>query len=181
MSSIKLLGIAGSLRKASTNRGLLRAAQSVLPPDVSLEIADLLDVPFYNADLTEIPESVKRIASQAQEADGFVFACTEYNYSMAPALKNILDWLSRLPDVSVLNDKPAALMGAGGGMGTSRAQYHLRQTCVFLNIHPLNKPEVFSNAFAGGFDEQGNLCDQKIVGLLQEQIAALTNVIKNKA
>ncbi|MBS0848666.1 NADPH-dependent FMN reductase [Citrobacter sp. JGM124] len=181
MSSIKLLGIAGSLRQASTNRGLLRAAQSVLPSGASLEIADLLDVPFYNADLKEIPESVKRIARQAQDAQGFVFACTEYNYSMAPALKNILDWLSRLPDTPVLNDKPAALMGAGGGMGTSRAQYHLRQTCVFLNIHPLNKPEVFSNAFAGGFDEQGNLTDQKITGLLTEQMAALINVIKQKA
>ncbi|BES83380.1 NAD(P)H-dependent FMN reductase [Pectobacterium araliae] len=180
MSSIKLLGIAGSLRKASTNRGLLRTAQSVLPAGVSLEIADLLDVPFYNADLTEIPESVQRIARQAQNADGFVFACTEYNYSVAPALKNILDWLSRLPDTNVLNDKPAALMGAGGGMGTSRAQYHLRQTCVFLNIHPLNRPEVFSNAYAGGFDEQGNLHDEKIVALITEQIKTLADVITQK-
>ncbi|WP_409306681.1 NADPH-dependent FMN reductase [Pectobacterium sp. B1J-3] len=180
MSTIKLLGIAGSLRKTSTNRGLLRAAQSVLPSGVSLNIADLLDVPFYNADLTEIPESVQRIARQAQEADGFVFACTEYNYSMAPALKNILDWLSRLPDTNVLNDKPAALMGAGGGMGTSRAQYHLRQTCVFLNIHPLNRPEVFSNAFAGGFDDQGNLKDEKIVALITEQMKTLADVIAQK-
>lgn len=180
MSTIKLLGIAGSLRKTSTNRGLLRAAQSVLPSGVSLDIADLLDVPFYNADLTEIPESVQRIARQAQEADGFVFACTEYNYSMAPALKNILDWLSRLPDTNVLNDKPAALMGAGGGMGTSRAQYHLRQTCVFLNIHPLNRPEVFSNAFAGGFDDQGNLKDEKIVALITEQMKTLADVIAQK-
>ncbi|PWC22783.1 NAD(P)H-dependent oxidoreductase [Brenneria roseae subsp. roseae] len=177
MSTIKLLGIAGSLRKASTNRGLLRAAQSVLPAGVSLEIADLLDVPFYNADLTDVPESVQRIARQAQNADGFVFACTEYNYSMAPALKNILDWLSRLPDTHVLDGKPAALMGAGGGMGTSRSQYHLRQTCVFLNIHPLNKPEVFSNAFAGGFDDRGNLQDEKIVALITEQMKTLADVI----
>ncbi|WP_437889959.1 NADPH-dependent FMN reductase [Phytobacter sp. V91] len=135
MSSIKLLGISGSLRKASTNRGLLRAAQSVLPSGVSLDIAELQDVPFYNADIVGIPESVQRIAHQAQLADGFIFACTEYNYSMAPALKNILDWLSRQPDTP-LNDKPAALMGAGGGMGTSRAQYHLRQSCVFsMFIH----------------------------------------------
>lgn len=184
MSEIKLLGIAGSLRKASTNLGLLHAAQSVLPHGVSLEIANLLDVPFYNADLNEVPEAVQRIAKQAQSADGFVFACTEYNYSMAPALKNILDWLSRLPEPSVLNNKPAALMGAGGGMGTSRAQYHLRQTCVFLNIHPLNKPEVFASAFAGGFDEQGNLKDEKIKGAIETQINALTQAIitqrKNK-
>lgn len=180
MSEIKLLGIAGSLRKASTNLGLLRAAQSVLPQGASLEIADLLDVPFYNADLKEVPESVQRIAKQAQNADGFVFACTEYNYSMAPALKNILDWLSRLPEPSVLSNKPAALMGAGGGMGTSRAQYHLRQTCVFLNIHPLNRPEVFSSAFAGGFDEQGNLTDEKIKSLVETQMLALTQAITAK-
>ncbi|MFC3396333.1 NADPH-dependent FMN reductase [Brenneria rubrifaciens] len=180
MSTIKLLGIAGSLRQTSTNRGLLRAAQSVLPAGVSLEIADLRDVPFYNADLTDLPESVQRIARQAQHADGFVFACTEYNYSVAPALKNILDWLSRLPDTDVMTDKPAALMGAGGGMGTSRAQYHLRQTCVFLNIHPLNKPEVFSNAFAGSFDEQGNLQDEKIVTLITGQMKALAEVIARK-
>lgn len=174
MSSITLLGIAGSLRQASTNRGLLRAAQSVLPSGVTLEIADLLEVPFYNADLAEIPAAVQRVARQAQQADGFVFACTEYNYSLAPALKNILDWLSRLPDANVLGGKPAALMGSGGGMGTSRAQYHLRQSCVYFNIHPLNKPEVFANAFAGGFDEQGNLKDEKITALIAEQIAALT-------
>lgn len=180
MSDIKLLGIAGSLRKASANRGLLRAAQSVLPAGVTLEIADLLDVPFYNADLTEVPASVQRIARQASEADGFVFACTEYNYSMAPALKNILDWISRLPDTTILNDKPAALMGAGGGMGTSRAQYHLRQSCIYLNIHPLNKPEVFANAFAGGFDDQGNLKDEKITTLIADQMNALADAIARR-
>ncbi|MGM3175342.1 NADPH-dependent FMN reductase [Dickeya lacustris] len=181
MSHIKLLGISGSLRQASANRGLLRAAQSVLPSHVTLEIADLLDVPFYNADLTSVPESVQRIAQQARDASGFVFACTEYNYSLAPALKNILDWLSRLPDSSeLLHGKPAALMGAGGGMGTSRAQYHLRQSCVYLNIHPLNKPEVFANAFAGGFDAQGNLTDEAITTLIAEQMDALVDIITSK-
>lgn len=173
MSTLRLLGIAGSLRQASANKGLLRAAQAAVPAGVTLEIADLLDVPFYNADLTEIPAAVQRIAQQAQAADGFVFACTEYNYSVAPALKNILDWLSRLPDSQPLSNKPVALMGAGGGMGTSRAQYHLRQSCVFLNLQPLNKPEVFANAFAGGFDEQGNLKDEKIAALVDQQMREL--------
>lgn len=177
MSTIRLLGIAGSLRQASANKGLLRAAQASLPEGVTLEIANLLDVPFYNADLTEVPAAVQRIALQAKAADGFVFACTEYNYSVAPALKNILDWLSRLPDSQPLSGKSVALMGAGGGMGTSRAQYHLRQTCVFLNLQPLNKPEVFANAFAGGFDEQGNLKDEKITALIAQQMAALRDQI----
>lgn len=178
MSTLRLLGIAGSLRRASANKGLLRAAQAALPADTTLEIADLLDVPFYNADLTEIPAAVQRIARQAQQADGFVFACTEYNYSVAPALKNILDWLSRLPDSQPLSGKPVALMGAGGGMGTSRAQYHLRQSAVFLNLQPLNKPEVFANAFAGGFDDQGNLHDEKIAALIGEQMSTLVAAIK---
>ena len=173
MTSISLLGIAGSLRRASTNRGLLRAAQAQLPAGAHLDIADLTDIPFYNADITEKPAAVSRILAQIGAADGLVLACTEYNYSLAPALKNILDWASREPDNALLAGKPVAIMGAGGGMGTSRAQYHLRQVCVFLDLRPLNKPEVFANAFAGGFDANGNLIDEKLTKLIGEQMQAL--------
>lgn len=177
MASIKLLGITGSLRKASTNRGLLRAAQASLPHKASLEIADLSDIPFYNQDITGKPAPVARVLGQIAAADALVLASTEYNYSLAPALKNILDWASREPDNALLAGKPAAILGAGGGMGSSRAQYHLRQICVFLDLRPLNKPEVFANAFAGGFDADGNLTDDKIdehVGkLMQALIAAV--------
>ncbi|MDR2613944.1 MAG: NAD(P)H-dependent oxidoreductase [Candidatus Accumulibacter sp.] len=176
MASIKLLGIAGSLRKASTNRGLLRAAQAHLPPEATLEIADLTDVPFYNQDITEKPAAVARVLSQIGAADALVLASTEYNYSLAPALKNILDWASREPDNALLAGKPAAILGAGGGMGSSRAQYHLRQVCVVLGLRPLNKPEVFANAFAGGFDADGNLLDEKIAGLIREQMRVLVTI-----
>ena len=94
---------------------------------------------------------------------------------MAPALKNIIDWASREPDNALLAGKPAAIMGAGGGMGTSRSQYHLRQVCVFLDVHPLNKPEVFSNAFAGAFDAEGNLTDAHLQKLVADQMQALAN------
>ena len=94
-------------------------------------------------------------------------------YSLAPPLKNALDWASRAPDNHLLAGKPVAIMGSGGGMGTARAQYHLRQVCVFLDLHPLNKPEVFSNAFSGSFDEAGNLVDPKIQDLVVEQLKAL--------
>ncbi|MBN8463431.1 MAG: NAD(P)H-dependent oxidoreductase [Dechloromonas sp.] len=171
--SVKLLGIAGSLRVKSTNKGLLRAAQASLPEGVSMEIAELGDIPFYNADIAEKPAAVSRVLAQLAAADALVLACTEYNYSMAPALKNILDWASREPDNALLSGKCAAIMGAGGGMGTSRAQYHLRQVCVFLNLHLLSKPEVFSNAFAGGFDADGNLTDEKIATLIGSQMQAL--------
>ena len=173
MKTIKLIGIAGSLRKASANSGLLRAAQASLPANVSMEIADLTDIPFYNADITEKPAAVKRVLAQIGAADALVLACTEYNYSMAPALKNILDWASREPNNALLAGKAAAIMGAGGGMGTSRAQYHLRQVCVFLDLHPLNKPEVFASAFAGAFDADGNLTDPKLIKLVADQLKAL--------
>jgi chromate reductase len=173
MKNIKLIGIAGSLRKASTNLGLLRAAQSTLPANVSMEIANLSDIPFYNADITEKSAAVKRVLEQLAEADALVLACTEYNYSMAPALKNILDWASREPNNALLAGKPVAIMGAGGGMGTSRAQYHLRQVCVFLDLQPLNKPEVFANAFTGGFDAEGNVIDETLIGLVETQMQTL--------
>jgi len=173
MASIKLFGIAGSLRQASTNCGLLRAAQANLPSAASLEIADLTDIPFYNQDITERPAAVSRVLAQIGEADALVLASTEYNYSLAPALKNILDWASRDANNTLLAGKPVAIMGAGGGMGTSRAQYHLRQVCVFLDLHPLNKPEVFANAFAGGFDANGNLIDEKLIKLVGEQMQVL--------
>jgi chromate reductase len=177
MAQIKLLGIAGSLRKASTNRGLLRAAQANLPDNASLEIADLTDIPFFNQDIAEKPVSVKRVLAQIAAADALALASTEYNYSLAPALKNILDWASREPNNALLAGKPVAILGAGGGMGTSRAQYHLRQICVFLDLRPLNKPEVFASAFAGGFDADGNLIDEKLVGLVRELIRALVAVV----
>jgi chromate reductase len=173
VASIQLLGIAGSLRKASTNRGLLRAAQAGLPDDVSLEIADLTDIPFYNQDIAEKPAPVARVLAQIGGADALVLASAEYNYSLAPALKNILDWASREPDNRLLAGKPVAILGAGGGMGTSRAQYHLRQICVFLDLRPLNKPEVFVNAFAGGFAADGGLIDEKTAGQVRELTQAL--------
>ncbi|WP_153132696.1 NADPH-dependent FMN reductase [Dechloromonas hortensis] len=173
MSPLKFLGIAGSLRRQSTNAGLLRAALAELPEGVSMDIADLSDIPFYNADITEKPASVLRVLAQIGAADALVLACPEYNYSIAPALKNILDWASREPNNTLLAGKAVAIMGAAGGMGSSRSQYHLRQVCVTLDLHPLNKPEVFSNAFSASFDADGNLTDPKIIQLIGEQMRAL--------
>jgi chromate reductase len=173
MTTLKFLGITGSLRQKSTNKGLLRAAVAHLPEGVSMEVADLSEIPFYNADITEKPASVVRVLAQLAAADALVLACTEYNYSIAPALKNILDWASREPGNALLSGKPVALMGSAGGMGSSRSQYHVRQVCVFLNMHPLNKPEVFANAFAGAFDADGNLTDAKITETIAEQMKAL--------
>lgn len=170
MTTLKVLGICGSLREESTNMGLLRYAQAHAPNDLHIDIADLRDVPFFvrNEDKSA---SVQRLLKQFGEADAFLFACPEYNHSIAPALKNALDWASRAPDNALLAGKPAAMMGAGGGMGTSRSQHHLRQVAAALDIHLLNKPEVYLNAFGGGFAPNGDVTDEKtrekITGLLQ--------------
>jgi chromate reductase, NAD(P)H dehydrogenase (quinone) len=179
-STIKAIGISGSLRSASTNTGLLRSAQANLPEGMALEILDINAVPFYNADydIEGRPAIIAPLIEKIANADALVFACPEYNYSIAPALKNIIDWASREPENHALNGKPVAIMGSGGGMGTSRAQYHLRQVCVYLNLLPLNKPEVFVNAFAGGFDDQGNIVDEKLKNQVSSQMLALKDWAK---
>ncbi|MEJ2470967.1 MAG: NAD(P)H-dependent oxidoreductase [Desulfuromonadales bacterium] len=173
MKAMNILGICGSLRKQSTNLGLLNYARENAPEGMGVKIADLSEVPFYNADLKSVPSPVQALLDDLERADALLLACPEYNYSMAPALKNALDWASRAPKNKLLDGKPAAILGSGGGMGSARAQYHLRQVCVFLNIHLLNKPEVFSNAFNGSFDEKGCLTDERIQGLVEEQLIAL--------
>jgi len=172
---MKFLAICGSLRKNSTNMGLLRYAQAHAPADVEFTIADISAVPFYNADITNKPPAVIKLLDQIAQADALVLGCPEYNYSVAPALKNALDWASREPENSLLSGKTVAIMGSGGGMGTSRAQYHLRQSCVYLNLHPLNRPEVFANAFTNMFDQQGNLLDEKVQQNVVAQLNALVS------
>ena len=173
MSTLTFVGISGSLRHASRNSGLLRCCAAHLPEGVRMEIANISALPFYNEDI-EKPQAAKDLIAQVTAADALVLACPEYNYSLAPALKNALDWASREPNNALLAGKPVAILGAGGGMGTSRAQYHLRQVCVYLDLHPLNKPEVFANAFAGGFDADGNLTDAKLIQQVAAQMQALT-------
>lgn len=174
MSELNILAICGSLRAKSHNLTLLKYAKAHAPAGININIADLSQVPFYNADLTDKPEAVQQLLAQCEAADGFLFGCPEYNYSLAPALKNALDWASREPDNRLLAGKAAAIMGAGGGMGTSRAQYHLRQVGVFLDLHFVNKPEVFANAFSGSFDaSSGALTDERLQKLIVQQLQAL--------
>lgn len=170
---IKVLAISGSLRAKSTNTGLVNYAQSHAPAGIEITIATIKELPFYNADLTEKPAAVQTLLTQLAEADALLLACPEYNYSIAPALKNALDWASREPNNQLLSGKPVAIMGSAGGMGSSRAQYHLRQVCVFLNLHPLNKPEIFCNAFANTFDQNGVLTDERVQGMIVEQLLSL--------
>lgn len=148
--TIRVLALCGSLRAKSTNRGLIRYAQAHAPDGMKIHCADLLDVPFYNADLAAKPAAVETLLNEFAAADALLLACPEYNYSLAPALKNALDW-------------------------ASRAQYHLRQVCVYLDLHPLNKPEVFANAFSGAFDHDGDLIDVKIQDNVRQLLQALAD------
>lgn len=172
--SLHFLGISGSLRRQSRNTGLLRCAMQSLPEGVSMEIADIAELPFYNEDI-EKPASVTRLIEQATAADALVLACPEYNYSLAPALKNALDWVSREPRNVPFAGKTVAILGAGGGMGSSRSQYHLRQTCVCLNLLPLAKPEFFANAFSASFDKDGNLVDENLIKQVRGLMQALAD------
>ena len=178
---LKALGICGSLRRHSCNAGMLRAAQRLVPAGVSLEIADLSDIPFFNADIEIMPEPVARVLAQMAEAKCFVFASPEYNFSIAPALKNILDWASRAPDNQLLADKPVAIMGARGGIPESPAQRHLMDVCSFLRLRILVTPQVTANVFGGSFDARGNLTDRHIALLIREQMNALAVLCRRRS
>ncbi|AWK85558.1 NADPH-dependent FMN reductase [Azospirillum thermophilum] len=176
--SLRVLGFAGSLRKASTNRGLLRAAAGLLPADMTLEVFDIAPIPLYDADVEAAgrPEAVTAFREAIRGADALVIACPEYNYSVPGVLKNAIDWASRGADQPFAG-KPVAFMGAGGGLGTARSQYHLRQVCVYLDMHPLNRPELFVPMAGQKFDGDGNLTDESVrprIAALLEALAAWT-------
>lgn len=133
-SPFQVIGIAGSLRVHSFNRGLLRAAQAVAPASMQITIMDVTPIPFYNADVEAQgdPAPVAQLKTAVQQADALLIAVAEYNYGMSGILKNTIDWLSRPPDHSVLRGKPAALMGASPGMaGTTRATPTASDVCLY--------------------------------------------------
>jgi chromate reductase len=162
-----LLGICGSLRKASLNRALLTAIGEALPAGTTLTIWESLDLPIFNSDLAE-PVTVSELKAAMASADGIVFAVPEYNYSIPGGLKNALDWLSSPPRDSPLRGKPVALCGAASGMsGTIRAQVHLRQMLVFSDTPVLNQPEVLIPRAQDRFDAEGRLTDESTRALLE--------------
>jgi len=171
---IRIVGLSGSLRKASTNTALLRAAVELAPEGASLEILSIRDVPLYDQDLQAegMPDAVTRLHAALIEADAVVIASPEYNYSVPGVLKNTIDWLSRTQPQPFAG-KPVAIMGASPGrLGTARMQYHLRQIFVFLDGDVLNKPEVMvGGAFQAIVD--GTLVDAKAREMIGRQLVAL--------
>ncbi|MEI6528799.1 MAG: NAD(P)H-dependent oxidoreductase [Candidatus Falkowbacteria bacterium] len=175
MKKIKILGISGSLRKESYNLALLRAAAKLLPPEVELEIITLENIPLYNQDLeyTNIP-AITDFKAKIKSADALLFSSPEYNYSIPGVLKNALDVASRPWGENSFAGKPAAIMGASvGNIATARMQYHLRQCLVFLDMYPINKPEVMIGMAQDKIDEKGEINDDKTKEKIAEMLVAL--------
>jgi chromate reductase len=172
---VTILGFAGSLRKNSYNKALLRAALELAPKDAKLEIFDLEGIPPFNQDLENQPtEKVREFKAKIRAADAILIATPEYNYSIPGVLKNVIDWASRPYGDNAFEGKPVAIMGASiGMMGTARAQYHLRQTFVFLNMYPLNHPEVMVPFASEKIDEKGRVTDEKTREKIRELIESL--------
>ncbi len=180
---ITILGICGSLRKLSINRGLLRAAQQLAPQGVTIETFDLKEIPLFNQDDEDNPPAiVTEFKARIRAADAILFATPEYNHSIPGVLKNAIDWASRPHRDNAWAGKPAAIMGASPGMlGTVRAQNHLRQVFVTLDLRTFNKPEVMIGLASQRCDAEGNLTDEKskqAIGSLVAALAALTRTQK---
>jgi chromate reductase len=170
-----ILGIAGSLREGSYNRAALRAAQTLAPAGIRIDIFDLKDLPLFNDDLVaRPPHAVVDLKTRVRAAGALLFATPEYNYSVPGVLKNAIDWGSRPYGDSAWEGKAAAVMGAAtGAIGTARAQYHLRQMFVFLDVHAVNKPEVMIGHAAQKFDAHGNLTDENTRVRIRELLESL--------
>src|ERR1700749_763537 len=172
---IAVLAICGSLRQGSYNKAGLRTAIELKPPGMTIETADIGSIPLYNEDVRArgFPPPVEKLRAQIAAADALLFVTPEYNYSMSGVLKNGVEWGSRPPD-HPFGGKPVAIMGAAAGMaGSARAQYDLRRSCVFLDMHPLNKPEVLIGQAQTKFDEQGRLTDEAARGFIRDMLVAL--------
>ncbi|OIW08112.1 hypothetical protein TanjilG_06655 [Lupinus angustifolius] len=177
---VKIVALSGSSRKASYHSGLIRAAIQISAAIDALEVefVDISALPFVNTDLENqngavYPPVVEALRKKIIEADAVLFASPEYNYSLAPLLKNAIDWASRPPNVWA--GKAAAVISTGGGFGGGRSQYHLRQVGVFLDLHFINKPEFVLNAFQppAKFNDDGDLIDDEAKTQLKEILLSL--------
>lgn len=175
METIKILGIAGSLRKDSYNKWALKAAQLLAPEGVKVETFDIGKIPLFNQDEERNPSpALVEFKKAIRAADAILFVTPEYNYSVPGVLKNAIDAASRPYGESAWSGKPVAIMGASiGNLGTARAQYHLRQMFVFLNMYALNQPEVMISNASQRFDQEGNLIDETTANLIRQLLQNL--------
>ena len=178
---LHVLGIAGSLRRASFNRGLIRAAIELAPDGMDIVAHELGDIPMYNGDVEELgdPEPVRRFKEAIAAADAVLIATPEYNHCVPGVLKNAIDWASRPARRSVLTNKPITVMGAStGGGGTARAQAHLRDGLAYTSGLVLPQPEVLVPYAEERFDERGNLADEHTRRAIRELLDSLAEWVR---
>ena len=181
---LRVAGFAGSLRAASFNRALLRAAKELAPAEMTIEILEIGGIPVFNADLEAEgdPEPVAAFKRAVGGADGLLIATPEYNLGVPGVTKNVIDWASRPPRGSVLDGKPVAVMGATPGMGgTARGQSQLRQAFVFTNSYAMPQPEVLVRKASDLFDADGRLTDEATREHLAKFLVAFGSWIRRLA
>lgn len=175
---LNILAFAGSLRKASFNKSLLRVAKELAPESMEITIFDLVGIPLYNADIEEQgdPERVVEFKEAIQNADGLLIATPEYNHGVPAVTKNAIDWASRPPKNAPLNEKPIGILGASPGLtGSARGQSQLRQAFEFTNSYCMPQPEILVYRAHQKFDEEGNLTDESTRKYLGIYLEALYN------
>lgn len=172
---IRIAAFCGSLRKDSVNRKLLNACIELKPADMSVEIVEIRDLPLFDQDVMDAGANaaVKTFRDKVAAAEGFLFVTPEYNYSVPGALKNAIDWASRPPSPPMFGKATAVLGASPGPVGTARAQYHLRQIGVFLDLRFVNKPEVMVGMAPSKFDAAGRFTDETGRGLIKDLMANL--------
>lgn len=188
MSRVRIIGICGSLRAASYNRGLMRAAAAMLPEGVTLEVAEIGALPLMNQDLEKPawPEPVQAFRRVLWTADAILFAAPEYNAGIAAPMKNAVDWASRAEGIggvtapagetrrTPLQDLPAAIMGASPGMlGTARGQGHLRLVLNSIGMRVMPGPEAFVGQAQNRFDAASELTDEASRAAVGRVVAGL--------
>lgn len=160
-----ILGLSGSLRRASFNSGLLRAAAALAPEGVEITIGSIRDVPLYDGDREEaggLPESVRRLQAQLAASDGLLLVSPEYNSAVPGVLKNALDWMSRGDGFGAFNGKPVAVAGASPGrFGTAFAQDHWLPMLRALKTRPWLQGRLIVAGAEDLFDDAGTLTDDK--------------------
>ena len=179
MADFRVLGICGSLRKASLNMAALRACSELLPSGMKLEITSLAELPMYNQDVFDagIPQAVKRFYDEVAAADGVLIATPEYNFSVPPALKNAIDWVSKMPNQPFSNKPVAVFSASTGPLGGARVQYDVRRILVQLWGLVLPRPEVFIGGAAAKFSD-GKLADETTRKFLTELLAGFKSWIE---
>jgi chromate reductase len=181
VADLEVLGIAGSLRAASYNRALLRAARELAPPGISLRSFEgLREIPPYDGDVeaTGVPPPVVAFKQAVEAAGAVLIATPEYNYSIPGVLKNALDWCARPPGKSSFKGKVVAITGAStGAMATVRAQADLRRVLAAMGAIVVPAPEVLVAQADRKRDASGAYADEgtrKFLGMLLEELARWT-------